>query len=233
MAAETCHPPPHCARIHRLVSRSTRQASMNVNECHSFPYGGIHLYTFASYARPCQTRLCQAAPLLPFVSQQQNMTEHWWEGSTSTAVPPTSTSDTVGQHNKQEAFSSGCPCRLGGSFSPLSTFSSCFISFSYLCYLCLNDSALSGQNIDPSLVLTSRFYTRNSSTLKCPNANVFLSIQVHNHSDATLVMQIFKPFFESVVLIICILVIVQRSCGFKKMWPGIQCRSAFPFEILK
>ena len=29
-----------------------------------------------------------------------NVTEHWWEGSTSPAIPPTSTSDVVGQHNK-------------------------------------------------------------------------------------------------------------------------------------
>ena len=26
--------------------------------------------------------------------------EYWWEGSTSTAISPTSTSDFVGQHNK-------------------------------------------------------------------------------------------------------------------------------------
>ena len=25
---------------------------------------------------------------------------YWWEGSTSTAIPPTFTSDVVGQHNK-------------------------------------------------------------------------------------------------------------------------------------
>jgi len=26
--------------------------------------------------------------------------EYWWKGSSSTAVPPTSASDVVGQHNK-------------------------------------------------------------------------------------------------------------------------------------
>jgi len=28
------------------------------------------------------------------------VTEYWWEGSTSTAVPPTSASDAMGQHHK-------------------------------------------------------------------------------------------------------------------------------------
>ena len=26
--------------------------------------------------------------------------EYWWEGSASTAIPPTAASDVVGQHNK-------------------------------------------------------------------------------------------------------------------------------------
>jgi len=34
--------------------------------------------------------------LLPSVIQQQHVMEYWWEGSTSTAIPPTSTSDVVG-----------------------------------------------------------------------------------------------------------------------------------------
>ena len=33
-------------------------------------------------------------------TQQQIVTEYLWEGSTSSAIPPTSTSDIVGQHNK-------------------------------------------------------------------------------------------------------------------------------------
>jgi len=43
---------------------------------------------------------CQTAPLLPSVTQQQNAMEYWWEDSTSIAIPPTSTSDVVVQHNK-------------------------------------------------------------------------------------------------------------------------------------
>jgi len=44
--------------------------------------------------------LCQTAPLLPSVTWQQNVMEYWWEGSTSTAIQPTSTSDVVCQNNK-------------------------------------------------------------------------------------------------------------------------------------
>ena len=32
--------------------------------------------------------------------QQQNEAEYCWEGSTPTAIPPTSTSDVVGQHHE-------------------------------------------------------------------------------------------------------------------------------------
>ena len=42
--------------------------------------------------------LCQTAPLLSSVTQQENVMEHW-EGSTSTAVLPASASDVVGEHN--------------------------------------------------------------------------------------------------------------------------------------
>ena len=45
-------------------------------------------------------RFCQTAPLLPSVTQQQNVMQHWREGSISAAIPPTSTSDGVGQQNK-------------------------------------------------------------------------------------------------------------------------------------
>ena len=40
------------------------------------------------------------APLLPSATWQQNLTEHRWEGSASTAIPPLSASDAMGQHNK-------------------------------------------------------------------------------------------------------------------------------------
>ena len=65
-----------------------------------FAHGGIQLHTFASYAFPCQTSFCQTAPLLSSVARQQNLTEYWQEGSTSTAISPTSAADIVDQHNK-------------------------------------------------------------------------------------------------------------------------------------
>ena len=65
-----------------------------------FLHGGIQSRTFAPYSLPCQTPLCQIAPLLPSVTQQQNVVGYWWEGSTSTATPPTSTSGVTGQHHK-------------------------------------------------------------------------------------------------------------------------------------
>jgi len=43
---------------------------------------------------------CQTAPLLPSVTQQQTVMDYWWDGSTSTATPPPSAFDTVGQQNK-------------------------------------------------------------------------------------------------------------------------------------
>jgi len=39
-------------------------------------------------------------PLCCHLSHQQNVIEYWQEDSTSTAIPPTYTSDFVGQHNK-------------------------------------------------------------------------------------------------------------------------------------
>ena len=47
-----------------------------------------------------QMPFCQTAPLLPSVTEQQNAVEYWWEGSTSTAIPPISASGFVGQHNE-------------------------------------------------------------------------------------------------------------------------------------
>ena len=44
--------------------------------------------------------LSDCAPLLPSVTQEQHVTESRWEVSTSTAIPPTSASDVLGQHNK-------------------------------------------------------------------------------------------------------------------------------------
>ena len=51
-------------------------------------YGGIQWQTFVLYALPHQT-----APLLPFITQQKNYS---LKGSTSAVIPPTTTSDAMG-----------------------------------------------------------------------------------------------------------------------------------------
>jgi len=35
-----------------------------------------------------------------WTTQQQHVTECWWEGSAFAAVPPTAASDVMGQHHK-------------------------------------------------------------------------------------------------------------------------------------
>jgi len=43
----------------------------------------------------------------PSAPQQQNVMEHWWEDSTSAAIPPTSAPDVVGQHSNIESIPFG------------------------------------------------------------------------------------------------------------------------------
>ena len=43
----------------------------------------------------------------PFAAQQQNVMEYWWEGSTPTAIPPTSAFDVVRQHNEMGGITFG------------------------------------------------------------------------------------------------------------------------------
>jgi len=77
--------------------------SVSINECQGvpfFPHGRIQLHIFSSYALPYQTPFCQTALLFPSVAQQQNVTKYCWEGSASTDIPPTSTSDSFDQCNK-------------------------------------------------------------------------------------------------------------------------------------
>jgi len=64
-----------------------------------FPPGGIQSHTFALDVLPCQMPFRRAAPLLPLVTQQQNVTGCGWEGSDSAAIPPPP-APAVGQHNK-------------------------------------------------------------------------------------------------------------------------------------
>ena len=72
-----------------------------------FPPGGIQWHNFALHALPCQTAFRQTAPSLISVTWQQNVTKYWWEGSTSTAIPPIFVSDIMGQHNKMGGITFG------------------------------------------------------------------------------------------------------------------------------
>ena len=75
----------------------------NVGECQwelLFLHGGIQWHTFTSSTLPCQTPICQNAPLLPSVTWQQHIMEYWWEGSPSATTPPPFASDITAQHNK-------------------------------------------------------------------------------------------------------------------------------------
>ena len=68
---------------------------------------GLWVYSMLATAwLACQTA-CQTAPLLPSVTRQQHGTGYWWEGSTSTAVPPPSASDVVGGRHETGGITFG------------------------------------------------------------------------------------------------------------------------------
>jgi len=76
--------------------------SASINECQwvqFFPHERIQWHTFSPSMLLCQIPFCQTVPLLPSVTQKQNVTEYWREDSTSTAIPPISASDVMDQHN--------------------------------------------------------------------------------------------------------------------------------------
>ena len=96
-AAEMYHP-PLSVLTSTGWSSSTFSKHQRMSVVPFFPHGEIQLHTYASSALPHQALFCPTAPLLPSVTQQQNGTEYWWEGSTSTAIAPVS--DFVDQHQK-------------------------------------------------------------------------------------------------------------------------------------
>ena len=96
---------------HPLFGLHKHLASISGFQCVPFfPHGEIQWHTFVSYALTCQKSFDQIAFVLLFLTWQQNVTEYWWEDSTSTAIAPTSTSGLVGQHNKIGSIT------LGGAF---------------------------------------------------------------------------------------------------------------------
>ena len=64
------------------------------------PHERFYFHTIVLYEFPKQIFPYQSAPLLLSVAQQQNVKEYWWEGSTSTIIPPVSASDVLVQHSK-------------------------------------------------------------------------------------------------------------------------------------
>ena len=102
----------------------------SVEECQwvqFFPHKVIQFHTFSSYTLPCQMLFCQTAPLLPSVSQQQNVTEYWWD---QTAIALTSISDTVVWCNKMGGITFEAAF-INDHFSHLEIFSHCLLSSDY------------------------------------------------------------------------------------------------------
>ena len=96
----------HQRRTRACMSYSSKPALMDVSGYNCFWHGGIQCHTPAPSTFPCQMLFCPTLPLLPSVTQQQNAMGYWREGSTSTAAPPTSASDIMGQPqlNKKHCF---------------------------------------------------------------------------------------------------------------------------------
>ena len=110
-----CHycwdaPPTTSLCSHPLLGLHKRSPS--VKECQWLAFilhRGIQWHSFASCALPCQTPFWRTAPLLPSFTQQQNVMGCWWEGSASTVLLPTSTSDVMGQHRNIGGITFGTP----------------------------------------------------------------------------------------------------------------------------
>lgn len=107
----------HAALVKICISSS----SIGVSGCHFFCMDATLLH-------PCQTPFSQNTPLLS-VPQQQNVTEYWQEDSTSAAIPPPSTFDVTGQHNKIGSITSRAAllCGSGGLQRCDKAFGRCWI----------------------------------------------------------------------------------------------------------
>ena len=96
----------HCLSVLKSMF-SFHKHSANVDECQWMPFfstwrKSILLLFFITL--PCQMPFCQTASLLQTAVWQQHVTEHWWEGSNPTAIPPPTASYTVGYYNKWKAL---------------------------------------------------------------------------------------------------------------------------------
>ena len=132
--------PPHCAHIHCWVSINVQQVSTNVHGWH-FSAGGDSV-TCLCFICTC---IYQTAPLLPSVTWQQNVMGYWWEGSSSTAIPPMSTSDAAVQRRKIGGTAFWAALTKGAS--PKSLFSKT------LCYLEPHKDLCVSTHLQPHLFL--------------------------------------------------------------------------------
>ena len=84
-----------------LTVPALHKCSVNVDECQSVPFLPQRRIQFHAFIHISMSdAVCQTAPLLPSVTQQQKTMEYWCEGSALTVISPVPTYDVVGQHNK-------------------------------------------------------------------------------------------------------------------------------------
>lgn len=94
---------PHCTHVRCLVSTNVCQVSVNVSGCNFFiAWRNSILYLCFIHTSVSNISLSDCLPLLALVSRQQNLMKYCQEGSISTVIVPTSTSDTEVQHNKKQ-----------------------------------------------------------------------------------------------------------------------------------
>jgi hypothetical protein len=105
--AETHHTPSQCAHSHCLGSINVQQMSMNVNglnffrmdESNDTPLLRTNFHIGCNFARL----------LVCCRHTATKLTNYWQEGSTSTAIPPACTSNSMGQQKKIGAIIFGAP----------------------------------------------------------------------------------------------------------------------------
>ena len=135
--AETHNPWPLCAHNHCLVHINVHWALMKVSRCHFLCLEEFSYMPVLNNSLPHQTLFWQTAPLLPSVAWQQNVMEYWWEGSTSTTIPPRSISDVAGQHSKIIGIIFRAALILEGDFQCIP-----LISFFKICVMLVSQSDL-------------------------------------------------------------------------------------------
>ena len=112
-------PPTTSVCSHSLVG--LHKCSASISECQWVPLFCAEKSkdTPLPQAHFCVRHRCVrlTAPLLPPVTQPQNVMGYWWEGSMLTAMPPAFTSDIMGQHHTASHYFWSSPCTLETSIT--------------------------------------------------------------------------------------------------------------------